>query len=161
MRARKSITLTAAVLLVLALSQSSKTTSRVVPVSPPPEAVFLGSAARIDTTASGTFVNFPAPGQVFTTTNYRNILVQFVTSARVTIPGEYLELRALVDGVPVNPGPMRYTGTELSSVAYSGWASAVAPGTHTVTLQWRVTGGSAVMENRTNVVWVIGQGAAY
>ena len=160
MRSKKQL-MVIVIVLILGLAQNSKTTSRVAPVSPPPESVFLGSAARIDTTASTTFVNFPAPGQVFTTTNYRNVLVQFVTSARVTIPGEYLELRALVDGVPVNPGPMRYTGTELSSVAYSGWAPAVAPGTHTITLQWRVTGGSAVMENRTNVVWVIGQGGAY
>ena len=160
MRSRKHM-LFVVVLLVLGLAQNSKTTSRVAPVSPPPESVFLGSAVRIDTTASTTFVNFPAPGQTFTTTNYRNILVQFVTSARVTIPGEYLELRALVDGVPMNPSTMRYTGTELTSVAFSGWAGAVAPGTHTVTLQWRVTGGSAVMENRTNTVWVIGQGAAY
>ena len=153
MRSRNYLTLIVVVLLVLGLSHESKTTSRVTPVGPPPDQVTSLTATRTDTTVSTAFVNVPA-GLTFTTTQHRAVMVQFFTSARLTVPGEYLELRAVVDGVPVNP-PMRYTGTELSSMAYSGVLAGVPPGFHTVFVQWRVTGGGAIMENRTFTAWII------
>ena len=152
MRSRKHLTLLGVVLLILAFSQSSKTTSN-APVGPPPDQISFLSAARTDTTVSASFVNVPA-GLTITTTQHRTFLVQFFTSAKVTVPGQHLELRATVDGVPVGP-TMRYTGTELSSVAYSGFLVGVAPGFHTVWMQWRVTGGGAIMENRTFTAWVV------
>lgn len=160
MRSRKDLTMIVVVLVILGLAQNSKTTSRVAP-GPPPEQSFYGSAARISTTTSRSFVDFPTPGHTFTTKYSRNIVVEFFTSARLTVAGEFLELRAVVDGTPVNPGPMRYTGTDLRSVSYSGFLSGVPPGTHTVTMQWRVTGGAAIMENRTFIIWVNGEGASY
>ena len=152
MRSRNHLTLIGVVLLILAFSQSSKTTSS-VPTPVPPDDLSFVSATRIDTTTSMTFVNVPG-AMTFTTTQHRTFLVEFFTSARVTIPGEHLELRAVVDGVAVSP-TMKYTGTELSSVAYSGFLVGVAPSFHTVRMQWRVTGGSAIMENRNFIAWVV------
>lgn len=101
MRSRKHLTLIAVVLLILAFSQTSKTTSNAL-LGPPPDQISFLSAARTDTTVSTSFVNVPA-GLTLTTTQHRTFLVQFFTSARVTVPGEHLELRATVDGVPVGP----------------------------------------------------------
>ena len=151
MRSSKHLTLIGVVLLILAFSQSSKTTST-APMPAPDDMTFV-SATRVDTTASTAFVNVPGAVTV-TTTQHRTFLVEFFTSARVTVPGEHIELRAVVDGVAVSP-TMRYTGTELSSVAYSGFLVGVAPGFHTVRMQWRVTGGSAIMENRNFIAWVV------
>jgi hypothetical protein len=152
MRSRRHLTLIGVVLLILAFSQSFKTTSS-VPMPPAPDDVTFVSATRVDTTTSTAFVNVPGAVTV-TTTQYRTFLVEFFTSARVTVPGEHIELRAVVDGVAVSP-TMKYTGTELSSVAYSGFLVGVAPGFHTVRMQWRVTGGSAIMENRNFIAWVV------
>lgn len=155
MHAGKRLMFIGVVLLILGLFQTLSTASRTEPPPPPPDQMTFGSAARTDTTTSMSFVNFPTPGQTIMTTNFRTIVVQFYTSARTTVAGAEIELRAVVDGVPVNPGPMRYTGTTFSSMAYSGFLVGVAPGTHTVTMQWRVTAGSAIMGNRQFIVWVV------
>lgn len=152
MPSRKHLTVIVVCLLVLVFAQNSKTTPS-VPAPVPPDDLSFVSATRIDTTTSTTFVNVPG-AMTFTTTQYRTFLVEFFTSARVTVPGEYIELRAVVDGVAVSP-TMKYTGTGLSSVAYSGFLVGVAPGFHTVRMQWRVTGGSAIMENRNFIAWVV------
>ncbi|HJR06256.1 MAG TPA: hypothetical protein VJ842_03245 [Pyrinomonadaceae bacterium] len=119
---------------------------------------FFGTAARTDSTTSTSFVNLvPTPGQVFSTTGNSTFLVQFFGSARLSAAGQAMDLRATVDGNVVNPGPMRYSGTGFSSVCYSGFLSNIGPGTHTVTLQWMVTGGTGFLSNRTFIVWVFPQ----
>lgn len=121
-----------------------------------PKDVFCGTAARTDYTTSLSFVNLvPTPGQVFTTTGTSTIMVQFSGSASLSAAGQTMYIRATVDGTPVNPGQMSYSGTAFSSISYAGFLPRVAAGTHTVTMQWMVTGGTGAISNRTFTVWVI------
>jgi hypothetical protein len=124
----------------------------------PPKNVFFGSAQRIDSTTSTIFVELvPTPGQVFTTTGQSTFLVQFFGSARLSDAGRAMDIRAVVDGQPLNPNGMRFSGTGFTSISYSGFLSNIGPGQHKVTLQWLVTGGTGFMSNRTFIVWVFPQ----
>ena len=126
--------------------------------SPPPKNVLFGSAQRTDSTTSTTFVELvPTPGQVFTTTGQSTFLVQFFGSARLSDAGRAMDIRAVVDGQPLNPNGMRFSGTGFTSISYSGFLSNIGPGQHKVTLQWLVTGGTGFMSNRTFIVWVFPQ----
>jgi|GEM_PF-7063811 len=155
MRAKISLLLFAIVFLAVGTAINSKSAPEPVPAAAPRQ-VFFGSAARQDSTTSTTFVNLvPTPGQVFTTTGQSTILVEFFSTARLVTAGKAMDIRAVVDGVPVTPGPMRYSGNGFSSISYSGFRKNVGPGSHTVTMQWMVTGGSGIMDNRTFIVWVI------
>ncbi len=125
---------------------------------PPPKNVLFGSAQRTDSTTSTTFVELvPTPGQVFTTTGQSTFLVQFFGSARLSDAGRAMDIRAVVDGQPLNPNGMRFSGTGFTSISYSGFLSNIGPGQHKVTLQWLVTGGTGFMSNRTFIVWVFPQ----
>ena len=136
------------------VGKSSKVAARLLG----PKQVFFGTAARTDSTTSTSFVNLvPTPGQVFTTTGSSTILVEFFGSARLTDAGRAMDIRATVDGRAVNPGPMRFSGTGFTSISYSGFLSNIGAGTHTVTMQWMVTGGTGFISNRTFIVWVFPQ----
>lgn len=127
--------------------------------APPPKNVFFGSAQRTDPTTSTTFAELvPTPGQVFTTTGQSTFLVQFFGSARLSDAGKAMDIRAVVDGHPLNPtNGMRFSGTGFTSISYSGFLSNIGPGQHKVTLQWLVTGGTGFMSNRTFIIWVFPQ----
>lgn len=157
MRSKTSLLFLAVVFLAVGTTVNlrSKPASAPLPAAPPSQ-VFFGSAARQDSTTSTTFVNLvPTPGHVFTTTGQSTILVQFFSDARLTTVGKAMDIRAVVDGVPVSPGAMRYSGNGFSSISYSGFRKNVGPGSHNVTMQWMVTGGTGTMDNRTFIIWVI------
>jgi hypothetical protein len=120
-----------------------------------PRLVFFGTAARTDSTTSTSFVDLvPTPGQVFSTAGTTTMLVQFFGSARLSAAGQAMDIRATVDGREVNPGPMRFSGTGFTSVSYAGFLSNIGPGTHRLLMQWKVTGGTGSVSNRTFIVWV-------
>jgi hypothetical protein len=121
----------------------------------PAVAVFPGSVARNDSTSSRSYVTLVGPGFDIDTASRSTILIQFTSYGRLDEADRTLFVRAAVDGVAVSPGAMRYTGTTNGSIAYSGWASGVAAGRHSIRMQWAVSGGTATIGNRTTVITVI------
>jgi hypothetical protein len=158
MRAKWSLILAVASLLVVSVSIVLTKSSQDESAAAVPNRVLMGSAARTDSTTAKSFVDLvPTPGQTFTTNSVSTILVQFDGYARVGEVGRAMDIRAVVDGVPVSPGLMRFSSTGYTTISYAGFLDDVQPGTHTVTMQWQITGGTAYMSNRTFVVWIIPQ----
>jgi len=123
-----------------------------------PNQVFVGTAARTDSTMSNSFVDLvPTPGHVFDTAGTSTIMVEFFGYARLSDIGRAMDIRAEADGTPVNPGAMRFSGTGFTTISYAGFLSSVPAGRHTVNMQWAVTGGTGFISNRTFIVWVIPQ----
>ena len=118
-------------------------------------AIYPGSVTRSDSTSSRSYVTLVGPGFDIDTAGRSTILVQFTSYGYLNEAGRTLFVRAVVDGVAVNPGSMRYTGTGNASIGYTGWISGLAAGRHTIRMQWAVSGGTATIGNRTTVVTVI------
>jgi hypothetical protein len=118
-------------------------------------AIFPGSVLRTDSTSSRTFVTLVGPGFDIDTAGRSTILIQFTTYGYLSEASRTLYVRAVVDGVAVFPGSMRYTATRNASIAYTGWISGLAAGHHTIRMEWAVSGGTATIGNRTTVVTVI------
>jgi hypothetical protein len=121
----------------------------------PANALFPGSVARSDSTNSRSYVTLVGPGFDIDTAGRSTLLIQFTSHGFLNEANRTLFVRAVVDGVAVNPGAMRYTGTRNASIAYTGWISGIAAGRHEIRMQWAVSGGTATIGNRTTVVTVI------
>jgi hypothetical protein len=158
MRTKWLLLLAGLSLIVFSLTNVLTKTSQDELAAAAPNQVLVASASRTDSTTSNSFVDLvPTPGFVFDTTGTSTIMVEFFGSARLSDAGRAMDIRAEVDGTPVNPGAMRFSGTGFTSISYAGFLSNVPAGRHTVNMQWLVTGGTGFMSNRTFIVWVIPQ----
>jgi len=156
MRAKWPLVFAGICLLVFGLTNVLTRTTQEQLAASAPNQVYAGSAERIDSTTSTSYVDLvPTPGHVFTTVGYSTIMVEFFGYARLSQVGAAMDIRAVVDGEPVNPGGMRFSGTGFTTISYAGFLSNVGPGTHRVNMQWQVTGGTGYMGGRTFIVWVI------
>src|SRR2546426_11004766 len=109
-----------------------------------PVRMLTGTAAREDTTTSTAFHDLvPTPGEVFTTTKPATITALFVTECRVNAATHRLEVRITVDGVVADPGSAVLTqNAKYETRSHLAFKTSVAAGTHTVIVQWRVSGGT-------------------
>lgn len=126
-------------------------------VEPPHQSQTLdvAAAAREDQTTSTAFTRL-VPGLGSLRTTAPGVMVAtFVSEAR-TAPGARLEVRVTVDGAVMNPGPCVLTdSTTYATRAYAAWTD-VAPGYHTVDVEWRSSGGQVFARNRSLTVQVVG-----
>lgn len=122
-----------------------------------PRTMLTGTAAREDSTTSTTFRNLvPTPGHVFTTTATATLTALFVTECRMSAATQRLEVRITVDGVVADPGVAVLTnGSKYETRSHLAFKTAVPAGTHTVTVQWRVSGGTGFVRNRSFTVWEV------
>jgi len=120
-----------------------------------PVLMLTGTAAREDHTGSTSFVDLvPTPGENFTTTKTATLTALFIAECRINTPGQHLELRIVVDGQVADPGAVTLTTeTAYSTHSHLAFKTAVAPGNHTVMAQWRVSGGTGYVRNRSFTVW--------
>lgn len=90
-------------------------------------------------TTSTSFVDMPNMSLTIDPSVTSDLAISF--SGRVYGIGSSLWIQALVDGVTAGPGQVLATDVEVSTLrAFNFVVKDVAPGTHTVTIQWR--GGS-------------------
>lgn len=122
-----------------------------------PVRMLTGTAARTDSTTSTAFVDLvPTPGEGFTTTAVATLTGLFVAECRVGTAGHRLEARITVDGVVANPGvAVLTTGLTYETRSVLGFRVNVPAGSHTVTVQWRVSGGTGYVRNRSFTVWEV------
>jgi hypothetical protein len=122
-----------------------------------PVRMLTGTAARTDSTASTVFVDLvPTPGEGFSTTAVATLTALFVAECRVGTAGQRLEARITVDGVVASPGVAVLTnGTAYETRSVLAFRTNVAAGSHIVTVQWRVSGGTAYVRNRSFTVWEV------
>jgi hypothetical protein len=119
--------------------------------------MLTGTAAREDHTGSTTFVDLvPTPGEVFPTTQTATLTALFVTECRINTPGQHLEIRITVDGNVADPGAVTLTNESVYSThSHLAFKTNVPAGNHTVTVQWRVSGGTGYVRNRSFTVWEV------
>jgi hypothetical protein len=119
-----------------------------------PARMLTGTAAREDSTVGTSFAELvPTPGQVFSTTQTCTLTCLLVTEARVSTAGAALEVRMMVDGKIANPGAaVLTTNTDYRTATHLAFLTGVQPGSHTVTVQWRVTTGRGYVRNRSFTV---------
>jgi hypothetical protein len=122
-----------------------------------PVRMLTGTAARTDSTSSTAFVNLvPTPGHKFSTTAVATLTALFVAECRVGEAGARLEVQIVVDGVTANPGTAVLTvGKQYETRSHLAFRTNIPAGTHTVTVQWRVSAGSAYVRNRSFTVWEV------
>ena len=122
-----------------------------------PVSMLTGTAQREDHTGSTSFIELiPTPGEVFTTTQPSTLTALFVSECRVNTPGQHLEVRIMVDNQVAEPGPVTFTTeTNYSTHSHLAFRTTVPPGSHKVTVHWRVTGGTGYVRNRSFTVWEI------
>ena len=122
-----------------------------------PVQMLTGSAAREDHTGSTSFVDLvPTPGESFATTQTSTVTALFIAECRINTPGQHLEIRIMVDNQVADPGPITLTAEPVYSThSHLAFKTAVGQGNHTVTVQWRVSGGTGYVRNRSFTVWEI------
>jgi hypothetical protein len=122
-----------------------------------PVRMLTGTAAREDHTGSTTFVDLvPTPGEVFSTTQTATLTALFVTECRINTPGQHLEIRITVDGHVADPGAVTLTTeSAYSTHSHLAFKTNVAAGSHTLGVQWRVSGGTGYVRNRSFTVWEV------
>ncbi|HET7534181.1 MAG TPA: hypothetical protein VFJ83_13605 [Nocardioidaceae bacterium] len=99
----------------------------------------------------------PGLGSRLTTYPSSTMSATFVAEARTGAAGARLEVRMVVDGRVMHPGPVVLTdSTSYRSSTYSAWLDGIAPGYHNVDVEWRSTGGGPVyVRNRSLTMQVI------
>lgn len=122
-----------------------------------PVRMLTGTAARTDSTSSTSFADLvPTPGHKFSTTAPATLTALFVAECRVGSAGQRLEARIVVDGVSANPGVAVLTvGTQYETRSLLAFRTNIAAGSHLVTVQLRVSGGTAYVRNRSFTVWEV------
>ncbi|OEU69957.1 MAG: hypothetical protein BA864_13315 [Desulfuromonadales bacterium C00003093] len=123
-----------------------------------PRQMLTGTAEREDNTSSTTFKKFPAPGITLITSEPSTVTAFFVAECRVSSPGKKLEVRIKVDDQVVSPDVAVLTTNnqyESHSFLATTAKAKVPPGTHMVTVEWRVSGGKAFVRNRSFTVWEV------
>ena len=115
---------------------------------------FSGTVNATDSTESTSWEDLTSPAFEIETTETCTILVQFFSYGRLSDADETLHLRATVDGTAVHPGAMQFTGTRNTTLTYSGVRFSVRAGNHRITMQWKVTDGTAWIGRRIFTVWV-------
>jgi hypothetical protein len=107
--------------------------------------MLTGTAAREDHTGSTSFVDLvPTPGESFATTQTSTLTALFIAECRINTPGQHLEIRIMVDNQVADPGQVTLTAEPVYSThSHLAFKTAVGQGNHTVTVQWRVSGGPA------------------
>ena len=122
-----------------------------------PVRMLTGTAQREDTTTSTTFKELVlTPGEVFTTTKTATLTALFVAECRVSSATQRLEARIKVDGAVANPKEVVLTqNSKYETHSHLGFKTSVPAGSHTVTLEWRVSGGTGYVRNRSFTVWEV------
>ena len=113
------------------------------------------TAAREDSTTSNVFVDLvPTPAHVFSLEQAGTITALFIAECRVSAQGQQVQAQITVDNNAANPGPAVLTSdTMYSTHSHLAFRTSVPAGQHTVTVQWRVTGGTGFVRNRSFTVW--------
>jgi hypothetical protein len=125
---------------------------------PRPSRILTGSGSRVDPVTAQKMTDFvPTPGHSFITNVKSTILVLFTSTANMADDGNVLQFQGVLDGKPVNPGPMQLSGRGWHSLSYSGFTGDVPAGKHLVTMQMMVDRGKASIGNRTFSIWIIPQ----
>lgn len=119
--------------------------------------MLTGSAERQDSTTSRVFRELvPTPGEVFTTTRTATLTALFVAECKVSSSAQRLEIQIKVDDQIADPGTAVLTATsKYETHAHMAFKTNVAAGSHTVTVYWRVSGGTGYVRNRTFTVWEV------
>ena len=122
-----------------------------------PVRMLTGTAKREDKTTSTTFKELvPTPGEVFTTTKTATLTALFVAECRVSAGTQRLEVRIKVDSVVADPKEAVMTqNTKYETHSHLGFKTSVAAGSHKVTVEWRVSGGTGFVRNRSFTVWEV------
>lgn len=122
-----------------------------------PVRMLTGTAQREDKTTSTTFKELiPTPGEVFTTTKTATLTALFVAECRVSASTQRLEARITIDGVVAAPKEaVLTTNKKYETHSHLGFKTNVRPGSHKVTVEWRVSGGTGFVRNRSFTVWEV------
>jgi len=122
-----------------------------------PVRMLTGTAEREDSTTATTFQDLvPTPGQVFSTTAAATLTALLVTECRVSAATVRLEVRIMIDGTVAHPGVVALTSrVKYGTSSHLGFKTAVPAGSHTVKVQWRVSGGTGFVRNRSFTVWEV------
>ncbi len=122
-----------------------------------PVQMLTGTAAREDTTTSTTFQELiPTPGHIFTTTQTATLTALLVAECRVSSSTRRLEVRIMVDDQVANPGEVVLTmNPKYETRSHLGFKTSIPPGSHKVTVYWRVSGGTGYVRNRSFTVWEV------
>jgi hypothetical protein len=122
-----------------------------------PVRMLTGTAAREDKITSTTFQKLiPTPGHVFTTTQTATITALFVAECRVSISTQRLEVRIKVDNLISDPGVAVLTrDSKYGTHSHLSFKSSIPPGSHEVTVEWRISGGTGYVRNRSFTVWEV------
>ena len=122
-----------------------------------PVRMLTATVAREDHTGSTSFVELvPTPGESLTTTQPSTLTALFIAECRINTPGQRLEIRIIVDNQVADPRPVTLTTEAVYSThSHLAFKTAIPLGSHTVTAQWRVSGGTAYVRNRSFTVWEI------
>jgi hypothetical protein len=119
--------------------------------------MLTGTAERQDSTTSTTFRELiPTPGEVFTTTAAATLTALFVAECRVSSTTKHLDVRIMVDGAVADPGVAILTNSaKYETRSHLAFKVSVPAGSHTVTVHWRVSGGTGYVRNRSFTVWEV------
>jgi len=122
-----------------------------------PVRMLTGTAAREDKTTSTTFTELiPTPGEVFTTTQTATLTALFVAECKVSAKPNRLEVRIKIDSAVAQPKEVTMTvNTEYETHSHLGFKTSIPAGSHKVTVEWRVSGGTGFVRNRSFTVWEI------
>jgi hypothetical protein len=105
---------------------------------------------------STTFEESSTPGQVFTIGRAATITALLVAECRVSASTQRLEARITIDGVVAVPGEAVLTANDkYETHSHLCTKDDVPPGKHTVTVEWRVSGGTGFIRKRSFTVWVV------
>lgn len=122
-----------------------------------PVRMLTGTAAREDKTTSTTFKELiPTPGEVFTTTKPATLTALFVAECRVSASTQRLEIRIKVDSLVADPKEVVLTqNSKYETHSHLGFKTNIPAGSHKVTVEWRVSGGTGFVRNRSFTVWEV------
>ncbi len=122
-----------------------------------PVQMLTETAEREERTTSTTFRELvPTPGECFATVQPATLTALFVAECRVSARTECLEIRIKVDDMVADPGiVVLTTSNRYETRSHLGFKTSVPPGSHKVTVEWRVSGGSGYVRNRSFTVWEI------
>ena len=121
-----------------------------------PRQMLTGTVVREDSTTSTTFKELTAPGITVINSETSVITALFVAECRVSSAGQKLEVRIKIDDQVAKPGvSILTTDTQYETHSLLATKKEVPPGTHMVTVEWRVSKGSAFVRNRSFTVWEV------
>ncbi len=122
-----------------------------------PVQMLTGTAEREDKTTSTTFKELvPTPGECFATDQPATLTGLFVAECRVSAIPQRLEIRIKVDDAVADPGAVVLTTNgRYETHSHLAFRTSVPAGNHKVTVEWRVSGGTGYVRNRSFTVWEI------